>query len=1187
MPIGNLDNNPYRQNSNPDLTQNQPNNVPFGAGVQQSGSIPNMTKKVQYAQEGNDPFSQLISAGDMMIHNAGQDYGSGTENPANYDIVDGLYDLARSPVNRYNARQDENNRIRPNTTNTNLNKSFLNNLGPNVNQTGTNDIERYNNLTRMHQEDDENNTAAMNIAHLSTREAMDAYHELLSGMRNDPTKQISSGQLYQMRRLHNELARRGINTTVFDAHSTLTDEERRQLIDQEMKDHNNRYHMFHEDPQAFHQRTRHFDFAADHPIGASYQLPAPPPPPAAPAPAPRAPIARYGLNIETRGLLNSPVTAASNDEIADTLAPNDLHSTLTYLQRRALDPTVNAESRARAQERYDALMAHPEFQRRYNRQRALDRALQPNALVESTPQERQEHMQHLLDVTADARYSMEMRRMAMERLNQIERYHDAVEAGAPPVAAIPPRVPPAPPPPAAPPPAAAPAPAPAPAPPAPAPPPQVLRALDAGDPEPAEGRPAYAAAVAASGSHMQPGMDLKDISSDDLRTHAINLNRRAYPHLNVDQRGALQSEISRELSLRDLLADRNAQYRPGLDWKRFSSDRLNEAHAAVVNRLAQPPDARTHDPRFNALNGEQLNDLRAELENEIGDRAAGIRLGIPQRALLSAQRANIPLNQIVGGAAANVYNFGGTPEQAAEARILAAHHMIDNDPRAVPDRQSLNDVYNNPNATHEERERMRLQTRVKHNVNALTHMEDTMPDSPEEKRHLYRRMDDIARQTLQDLEDSTSPEDKIRDSQYLQTKAFLHAQMHKFRPIGRIKQMPPLNVDNLSSLSDEDLAEHFYQNQLAILQHSNRLPISSTKYRLDPGSIVPTEALLHIELQRRNPHGAPGAIAAQNLIDQSKELREGRIDAQEQALHGLHGLDRQTRRLLNSPVTAQSTDRLVHTLAPNDLHRTLTYLHRRAGTEALDDQSRARAEGRYNALIAHPEFQRRYNRQRALDRVMQPNALVQFTPQERLEHMQHLLDISADARYSRSMRDMAVARLSQLESYHEGVRGLAPGEVIPPSPAARRAAAAAAAAAPGAPIPPPPPGHHALEGMRLAEALARAQGPEPVRNPNFRRRIRLPDAPPPPPPPAPPALGRIEAARADDARLRAQRERVEANQRAAAAAAAAAAAPRGPAAHPAHRGRPSFFRSFRRLIGRYPRPEDYSPSSDELAEELL
>ena len=213
---------------------------------------------------------------------------------------------------------------------------------------------------------------------------------------------------------------------------------------------------------------------------------------------------------------------------------------------------------------------------------------------------------------------------------------------------------------------------------------------------------------------------------------------------------------------------------------------------------------------------------------------------------------------------------------------------------------------------------------------------------------------------------------------------------------------------------------------------------------------------------------------------------------------------------------------------------------------------------------------------------MQPNALVQFTPQERLEHMQHLLDISADARYSMSMRDMAVARLSQLESYHEGVRGLAPGEVIPPSPAARRAAAAAAA--PGAPIPPPPPGHHALEGMRLAEALARAQGPEPVRNPNFRRRVRPPDAPPPPPPPpppAPPALGRIEAARADDARLRAQRERVEANQRAAAGGAPAAPAPR------AHIRRHPFRSLVRRIIGRYPRPEDYSPSSDELAEELL
>jgi hypothetical protein len=715
MPIGNLQNNLNRQNSEPELTQNQPNNAPFGTGLTQSDTIPNVTRKVQYAAEGNNPFSQLISAGDIMIHNAGQDYGSGEVKPNNYDITNALYDIARAPKQLYNARNDENDRIRQNTRNENLNQSFLNNMGDNVSQVGANDIERYGNMTRLHEEDDENNTAAMNIANLSTKEAMDAYYELLSKARNNPTQQIPRGQLYQMRRLHNELARRGINTSIFNAEHNLNDDEQRSLIDDEMKNHNNRYHIFHENPEEFHQRTRLFDFPADHPIAANGRAAILPPPPAN---LPQGWAQRIG---------EEPI-APPPEELGDGL-----------LEANRDFSRISPAERERVRD-----MLATEYNNRYGAGDAHD--MNPE-------------LNHLTGVDIEN---------MMRRLN----------------------VPPPPPPP----------------PPAP------------------------------QGLH--PGMDLRNIPIDVLNNHMFHLRRPPsflhpeYNHLDRPHRNALADEIDRELITRDRLSGGDDTLEPGMPLNRFSPNWLDRARRYTTNRLMRGVDSH----RLNGLNIQQVRDLHGQLTNEINNRRLSSNRSLAEQGVIRAINGRNDDNNLPFAAAQHVYNLGGTPEQAAEARVLAANHIIRNNPRTAPQRAILNRVINDPNSTPEEKDIAFRNNRFKFNLDALTHMDNRLPQldyndpnyerNNEERWHLNRYMSNLAREIVPTIDHLPSSQNTI------DAKAFLHSIMSRTGHLPRIRHLDDFRDENdLRRLSDNDLLEHMYQNSLAQNQFVQNIPIAPNLYR--------------------------------------------------------------------------------------------------------------------------------------------------------------------------------------------------------------------------------------------------------------------------------------------------------------------------------------------------------------------
>jgi hypothetical protein len=734
MALGNLTQN---QNNNPELTQEQPANAQFGSGQNPTDTIPNMTRKVQYAAEGNDPFSQLISAGDTLIHRAGQDYGSGQVNPNHYDIVNAMYDMYKAPSRLYNAREDENNRIRQNTNNDNLNQSFLNNLGDNIGQAGQSDIERYGNMRNLHQEDDENNTAAMNIANLSTKDAMDSYHQLLSNVRQNPDQQISTGQLYQMRRLHNELARRGIDTSIFDKAHNLDDDEQRAMIDEEMKNHNNRYHLFHENPLQFHQRTRLFDFPANHPVAAAAGIPAavPPPPP-------------QGMPPGWAGRVPPPPPRPPDyEELGnERLEANRDFSSVAPAERVALLNRLTQEANRRNQ--------------------PIVADLDPG-------------LGHLSEVNIR---------------NMINRLNSA------PVIRMPA---------------------------APAGGPQVLR----------------------------PGMNLEDMPLADLNNHMFNLrrpptlNHPEYNHLGGPQRTALADEMNTELTNRDRAAGANNTLGVNMPLHRFSHDWLTNAHDHAVRMDLGGQDIIDHDPRVAGLTNVEVGNIQGQLRRELARRRAR---PLPEEGLTNAlnARAGAPprdMSSLPFEAAQHVYNAGGTPQQAVEARIMAANHIMENHTRTVPQRQHLQAVVNDPNSTPEQIDRAVRGQAFKFNLDALTHMENGLrplrrPNDPlfnhaenardvEERSHLHTRMARMAQQMLPDLDTTDYRSAVDRES----TRAFLHG------IIGRGGRRAPisnpsvdfnhLDEDSIRRMSDADLQNHVFHHSLTQNEMIYGLPISSPIYR--------------------------------------------------------------------------------------------------------------------------------------------------------------------------------------------------------------------------------------------------------------------------------------------------------------------------------------------------------------------
>jgi hypothetical protein len=267
-----LGNTMSRSNANPDMTQNQSANMPFGqgAGIMDSQQIPNVTRKVQYTAEGNDPFSQLISAGDMMIHNAGQDFGSGTVSPNHYDVINGLYDMGTGMKNFAQSAYHERMNVRPNTTNERLNERFTNNIEDILGRREPVDysLASLNHPTKL--DTPYGRDAAEIISKKSTKDLMEDYYDALTDWRNPAFSEDKRPDLFLLRQHHNELARRGIDTSIFN--HGKTDDEVKAAMANELRDHNNRYGIFRENPEDFYNRSHRFSLPQGHPLAA------PPPP---------------------------------------------------------------------------------------------------------------------------------------------------------------------------------------------------------------------------------------------------------------------------------------------------------------------------------------------------------------------------------------------------------------------------------------------------------------------------------------------------------------------------------------------------------------------------------------------------------------------------------------------------------------------------------------------------------------------------------------------------------------------------------------------------------------------------------------------------------------------------------------------------------------------------------------------
>jgi hypothetical protein len=303
-------------NANPDFTQNQPAGMPFGqgAGVNDEQDIPNLTRKVQYTAEGNDPFSQLISSGDRLIHNAGMDYGSGTLNPDHYDVVNAFYNIGAVPKSLYDTRKYERDIVRPRTTNEALNTGFRNNLGESVfNVSRENHDAAVNAMNGIPQ--DEHQNIVNYMGQNPTHQLISDYGNLLRDVRSAPNgiSATNGHNLAMLRVMHNELARRGINTEIFNQNKYDSPKAYEAAVDHELREYNRRLGIFRENHGDFHNRIDRMDNLS--------ALPPPPPPPPAAPPAPPDPAGRRVPSAERAASIRAAAAARAPRVVAPPPPP--------------------------------------------------------------------------------------------------------------------------------------------------------------------------------------------------------------------------------------------------------------------------------------------------------------------------------------------------------------------------------------------------------------------------------------------------------------------------------------------------------------------------------------------------------------------------------------------------------------------------------------------------------------------------------------------------------------------------------------------------------------------------------------------------------------------------------------------------------------------------------------------------
>jgi hypothetical protein len=254
---------PIGNNATPTLTQNQPTGMPYGEGygVLNDQDIPNLTRKVQYASEGNDPFSQLISGGDKLIHDANLDYGQGNINPNHYDVVNAIHDTVTMPYTLYQSRKYENERVRPFINNRNLlDSSFRDNLGNTFDPVAPLTHDSMLQQVNQHKADSSSgvNTFATDAGQMPTKDLLHTYSRTLNVMQNAARPEnVSPEIIARANFMHHELARRGINMQIFNPMNRQNVLRHQADLNSELRDYNSRHPMFSEDHESFHARTNH------------------------------------------------------------------------------------------------------------------------------------------------------------------------------------------------------------------------------------------------------------------------------------------------------------------------------------------------------------------------------------------------------------------------------------------------------------------------------------------------------------------------------------------------------------------------------------------------------------------------------------------------------------------------------------------------------------------------------------------------------------------------------------------------------------------------------------------------------------------------------------------------------------------------------------------------------------------